>query len=173
MLKSISSIALIVLLVSPFWVLHSLMRLEKYQVRREVKQNLIKRIDRNELIHLKFATSEISEKLKWEHSKEFEYAGEMYDVVERVEAGDTVHFWCWWDNEETKLNKQLTELTQFEFGKTDHTGQKLKHHFEGFKMLQNAPDQESDVLYLALNYSIFRELVFSQWFTMPESPPPV
>ncbi len=48
--------------------------------------------------------------LDWEHSKEFELKGEMYDVVYTQTNGDTTRYWCWADHKESSLNKELTQL---------------------------------------------------------------
>jgi len=66
---------------------------------------------------LKFTKEEAESKLRWEHSREFEYNGQMYDVVEKQEQGDTTYYYCWWDHEETKLNLQLSELVANAMGK--------------------------------------------------------
>ena len=77
---------------------------------------MISGIDSDELVLLKFTDEESQTLLHWEHSKEFEYKGEMYDVVESKTEEDTVYYWCWWDNEETELNKQLDDLVAFVLG---------------------------------------------------------
>ena len=61
-------------------------------------------------MHFTFTQKEAANQLKWEHAKEFEYKGEMYDVVNKVITNDIIQYWCWWDHEETKLSKQLTKL---------------------------------------------------------------
>lgn len=71
---------------------------------------MIAGIDKKELAILKFTVDEAQTKLCWEHSKEFEYDGEMYDVVETQVTRDSVLYWCWRDHEETRLNKQLDDL---------------------------------------------------------------
>ena len=71
---------------------------------------MIDGIDKKELVLLKFTKEQSKTELDWEHSKEFEYAGEMYDVVEETIKGDSIYYYCWWDHEETKLNKQLSDL---------------------------------------------------------------
>lgn len=72
-----------------------------------MKHKIINGVDRNDLVFMKLSLSESQEKLKWEHSKEFEYNGEMYDVVNKRIEGDSILFWLWWDNKETLLNKKL------------------------------------------------------------------
>ena len=65
---------------------------------------------------LKFTESESVNKLSWKHEKEFEYQNEMYDVVCEQQQGDTIYYWCWWDYEETLLNKKLTKLVAVALG---------------------------------------------------------
>lgn len=77
---------------------------------------MIEGLNKDELVLLKFSTQDIESKLKWKHSKEFEYDGQMYDIVERSTEGDTTYFWCWWDYEETALNKQLSDVFNLALG---------------------------------------------------------
>jgi hypothetical protein len=72
------------------------------------------------------------EQLKWKHSREFEFNGEMYDIVEEEMTGDTMHYWCWWDNEETRLNQQLDDLISKSSGtnkEQKQTQQRLSQFF--------------------------------------------
>ncbi len=62
------------------------------------------------LSFLKFSHAEVNQKLRWEHSKEFEYKGKMYDVFKSKNDKDSVFYWCWLDKEETKLNTQLKSV---------------------------------------------------------------
>ncbi|MFD1551731.1 hypothetical protein [Putridiphycobacter roseus] len=68
-------------------------------------------IDHDELTLLKFSKSEVASALKWKHSKEFKFKGEMYDVVSKTETVDSIFFYCWWDKKETALNVRLQNLT--------------------------------------------------------------
>lgn len=110
MKKRIASISLLICLLSPVAATYVFFQFQKYQIKKEAKQQMIAGIDKEELILLKFNKTEIQQELKWEHSKEFEYNGEMYDVVEKHIEGDSIYYWCWWDHKETKLNKQLDVL---------------------------------------------------------------
>lgn len=98
------------LLIAPAVVTYTWLQHRKTMVRKEVKWKMIAGIDKNELVLLKFSTKESHDKLKWKHSKEFEYNGEMYDIVERKATKDSIQYCCWWDHEETKLSKQLSKL---------------------------------------------------------------
>lgn len=61
---------------------------------------------------LKFSKEEAENKLEWEHSKEFEFSGVMYDVVYKRIKSDSVFYWCWKDVKETELNYKLTQLVE-------------------------------------------------------------
>ena len=111
--KKYISILLIFTTIAPIWLFISLIRYEKYIVRKEIKKAIVAGIDKNELVFLRFSKEEVETELKWEHSKEFEYLDEMYDVVESQIRGDSIYYWCWWDYKETKLNKQLDQLVKY------------------------------------------------------------
>lgn len=86
------------------------LHLKESAVKREVKWRMIAGISREELSLVKVSKDAARSELHWEHSREFEYQGQMYDVVATETHGDTLYYWCWWDHEETRLNKQLQEL---------------------------------------------------------------
>lgn len=48
--------------------------------------------------------------LHWEHEREFEYRGEMYDVIERESNGDSVFLLCFHDREETELKRKMVQF---------------------------------------------------------------
>lgn len=110
MQKRIASIVLFFCLVAPAVTTFSILQFQKSQTRKEIKHQIITGIDKNELVLIKLSTAEVLTQLEWEHATEFEYRNEMYDVVETEVIGDTTYYWCWWDNKETALNKQLDEL---------------------------------------------------------------
>ena len=100
---------------APFYGTCFFLQHQKHVVKKEIKRQIIAGIDKKELVHLKFSGSELHAELYWEHEKEFEYAGEMYDVVEKITIGDTTHFWCWPDHQETGLNQKLRKLVNDNF----------------------------------------------------------
>ncbi|HAQ38574.1 MAG TPA: hypothetical protein DCQ58_08705 [Saprospirales bacterium] len=85
---------------------------QKKQVKRAVKWKMIADIDKDELVLLKLSKNEQLTQLHWEHAREFSYKGEMYDIVYSKKTTDSSYYWCWWDHEETKLNKQLKNLVR-------------------------------------------------------------
>ena len=116
--KRLISIALLASFLLPFYGGMIYLYYQKKLLKKEVKRMIIAGIDKEELLHLQF-TAEEHRKLNWEHSKEFSYNGEMYDVVVKKVIGKVIHYWCLWDNEETKLNKHLHTLVEERTGKGD------------------------------------------------------
>lgn len=98
------------MLIAPAVVTYTWLQQRKRAVKKEVKWKMIAGINKKELVLLKFSKAEITTKLNWKHSKEFEFNNQMYDVVDKVVTRDSIQYWCWWDFKETKLNKQLEEL---------------------------------------------------------------
>lgn len=141
-------------------------------VRKDVKHQIIAGLDRSELVLLSFTLSKL-EDLKWEHSKEFEFEGEMYDIVETEVVDGITHYWCWPDGEETALNKQLFELTNIALG-LDPLQQQNKDNFQQYckTLFYEAPR----------NWSLKRDLTLAEipqhfyavvsWNVSPPLPPP-
>ncbi|GAA4300029.1 hypothetical protein [Aestuariibaculum suncheonense] len=110
MKAKIVGLGLLFCLIGPLAITYLLLQFQKKQIRREVKQQMIAGIDKNDLVLLTFTQEEANKKLRWEHSKEFEFENNMYDVVIQESNGNTISFWCWLDHEETQLNKTLKTL---------------------------------------------------------------
>ncbi len=83
---------------------------QKAFIRKQVKEKIITTTDMSEWVLLKFSESDLTSEIQWEHSKEFKYKGEMYDIIETKILGDTTYFWCWPDHEETSVNKKLSQI---------------------------------------------------------------
>ncbi|HRJ35831.1 MAG TPA: hypothetical protein PK610_07570, partial [Flavobacteriales bacterium] len=104
----------------PFFLGWGVVHFQKMELRKSIKHKIIAGIDRGQLTLIK-ATPKNEHLLHWHHSKEFEYQGEMYDIVEKSVSGDTTIYWCWWDNEETALNKTLNDLWLYALGKVPNS----------------------------------------------------
>ena len=132
------SILLLFSLALPLLGCFVFLKIQKQRIKKEIKRHLMAEVSNKQLVTLSFTLKEAKQHLKWEHEKEFEYQGEMYDVVRKEIKGDIIFYHCWWDHEETALNQnptrknQETSLVQF------------------FKNLVSPP-QKSD---LAINFSV-------------------
>jgi len=91
---------------------------------------MIAGLDPEELVLLKFTSLESRTKLRWEHSKEFEFRGQMYDVVSSETKGDSIFYRCWWDHKETQLNQRLKILVAKALDQDENNGEALMNlHF--------------------------------------------
>lgn len=97
-------------MIAPLGITYSYLANQRKIIKRKVKHQIIDGINRSELVYLKFSLADSQSKLNWKHAKEFEYKGEMYDIVEKEIIGDSIAYWLWWDHEETALNKQLSGI---------------------------------------------------------------
>jgi len=147
---------------------------QKRLLKKEIKWKIIAGINRDELVLLKFTEEGKKLYLKWKHSKEFEYKGEMYDIVEQDVKGDTTYYWCWWDNEETMFNKQIASLVSFAAGNTPKSkeNQKLLNKFFNSLFLLQAKEK-----IIFPNKTISKILLYKQKlhpynFHFPIEPPP-
>ncbi len=103
-------ILLFLCLVAPLLVTFTYLHHQKVAVRKELKYRMIEGISLDQLVLLKFTFGESQTRLHWHHAGEFEYHGQMYDIVHKEIKGDTIHYWCWKDDKETELNRQLDDL---------------------------------------------------------------
>lgn len=100
---------LLACLILPFVGTYIWLQQERAEVKRTVFEKIEEGVEPKELVILKFSEEELSE-LRWEHAREFEYKGQMYDVVEKRIQGDTIEYVCWWDHEETRLKEEMKQL---------------------------------------------------------------
>lgn len=96
-------------LILPFVGTYIWLQQERADLKHSVFEKLEEGIAPKELVTLVVPETDLSE-LRWEHEREFEYKGQMYDVVEKKIQGDTVLFICWWDHEETRLKEEMKKL---------------------------------------------------------------
>jgi len=169
----IIGVLLLLTFVVPVGTAFIVLQYEKKQVKREVKWKMIDGIDREELVLIKLSDKERQSELRWEHSREFEYRGEMYDIVETVEKGDSTYYYVWWDNEETELNKKLDDLVAHVFGKSpkDREGQdKLAQFYK--KLFCENPQTVANLSTPSENLDTPHIENFSNPMLTPPSPPP-
>lgn len=156
--------------------IYAYLQFEKSAIRREIKWKMIAGMDEAELILLKFTKEETQTKLRWEHSKEFEYNGQMYDIVSKKVEGDSIFYRVWWDHEETELNKNLKKLVAIAFDQ-DEENQETQENFYTYLYSffcgdifhwQPKNSQNMWVIYQdAMHPEIFNSLLFP-----PPTPPP-
>jgi hypothetical protein len=160
---------LLVPIITTFTILHY----QKKQIKKEVKSQIIAKIDKEKLTLLKFTKTEAKNQLKWEHAHEFEFNGQMYDIVETESKGNIIYYWCWPDNKETQLNKQLDKLLTFALGNDSNDNDNKKKLANFLKSLYSI-ETESLISY---NFKVekvqdfYRNNYFNIYYS-PPSPPP-
>ncbi len=120
---------------------------EKAAVKQQVKQKILGGIDKEELVWLTFKTTEATEVLHWEHDREFEYQGRMYDVVETKAQGDFISYLCWPDHEETQLNRLIDEMAKTDTGNETPVNTSLTKYLDFDKDIchPNTPAVKTDL----------------------------
>ena len=109
----------------------------KQQVKASVRAQILAGAELPELVELKFAQRDIhsGKLLRWEHSREFEYQRQMYDIVAQFVEGDSIRYVCYWDKLETKLNFQLNQLAALALGQAPDARETLGKLFFILKAL--------------------------------------
>lgn len=169
----IIGIFLFICLAAPIASTFTFLHYQKLKIRKEVKRQIIAGIDKEELVLLSFTEKESETLLRWKHSKEFEYNGKMYDIVEAENNGDTTDYWCWLDDHETKLYKQLDELLASVLGKDKKNKDRKSKLARFFKSLFSSEPQAWNICSLQ-SIQIFHHYSYTcnMVFYSPPNPPP-
>lgn len=101
---------LLIVLLCPSALAYLFFAWQKHQVKEAVKAQLLAGIDASELTELKFSKADARALLEWEHSREFEYLGQMYDVVSITEEADSIRYLCYRDHAESRIKQELRRL---------------------------------------------------------------
>ncbi len=149
-LNACVSIVILSAFCLPFSATYLGLQLQKWRIKHEVKAKLIQEIGKSELTHVTFSKSQIETELHWEDHQEFEYNGEMYDVIERHETSDSIEFLCWHDKAETELNQRLqTLIAKATHGSHEHHARETQY----FQFLKSLAIESLPQLHLSLSES--------------------
>nr|WKN38413.1 hypothetical protein K4G66_06825 [Tunicatimonas sp. TK19036] len=173
MKSKISGIFLLICLGLPLLVTHTWLQHQKVTIRRQVKRRIIAGLHRDELVLLTFTKKEAQTLLRWEHAHEFEYRGQMYDIVESDVESDTLKYWCWSDDEETQLNQQLSKLLAIALGHSPQNKEKQKQLIQFYKSLYflKASDWRIPSIPTEQTFCLYY-LTYSSISLNPPKPPP-
>ncbi len=175
MRNRIAGIILLFCLAAPcvltvVWLQH-----HKQLVKKAVKKQMIAGLDPSELVVLKFSKEEAKTALDWEHAKEFEFGGQMFDVVETEEKSDSVFYRCWPDEAETKLNQTLAEIvggTWEKHPRKRQGEQRLLDFFKTYFCTENAVCQLQLIDYKLVYLNLFFFFDLPKGASESPSPPP-
>ena len=170
------AISLLFVLFAPVITIYLYLQFEKSAIRREIKWKMIAGMDEEELVLLKFTKEETQTKLRWEHSKEFEYDGQMYDIVSKEVKGDSIFYRVWWDHEETKLNKQLVKLVTSAMDQDEENQRNQKNLYHYFWSLFCTKTLEWKAVSFLRSELVYQDAMrasnFHSILHAPPTPPP-
>lgn len=171
MKKNILGLFLFFTLLAPVIGTYGWLQFQKRAIRKQVKKEMILGMDLSELTLLKFSKAE---KLRWENVGEFEYKGQMYDVVGSEMAGDSITYWCWWDHEETQLDQKIKTLVNRILGNDTDSKEKKERLIHYLKSLFCYPPTEFVFPDPPLMFAAFHFIAdpYAILFLTPPAPPP-
>ena len=174
MSRKFAGISLLICLVAPVLALYVWTQHQKHEVRREVKWRMAANLDKDELLLLKFTDEQAESQVHWKHSKEFEFQGSMYDIVEKELHDDTTYYYCWLDKEETALNQRLDELAALAFGKDSKQKENKEKVNSFYKHWFHSSSQRTDTTFCR-NSPLFSNTSesYSSENPTPPVPPPL
>lgn len=172
---NISAIVLLSCLALPFcgsylW-LQGKVKEAKYNAHLYLEDGLTE----EETIVLTFAIVDSETILEWEHSREFKYKGNMYDVIETEFHDDSISYHCYLDHKESKAKKALSQLTsKWAKGEPqrDNQQQRIADFFKWVYCIE--PDQRAglDATERDANLSVYTTLWYDDLPFDPIDPPP-
>lgn len=168
------AITLLLCITVPIIGTYGWLSFQQYQTKKAVKRKLKHSISKDQLVRLAFTKQQAEQELYWEHSKEFEYRGEMYDVVSTEQHGDSTIYLCWWDNEETELNQQLAELVEDVLNTDTERSKQKKKLLNFLKALYHSPINGFVVKQIVADLH-YTNTYFVNYYNIqnaPPSPPP-
>ncbi len=86
------------------------LELRRAQVKEAVAATIRKGLPPAEVVRLSFSVASARQELDWEHSREFAYHGQMYDIIAVDWEGDSVHYTCYWDHAESLIKNELKQF---------------------------------------------------------------
>jgi hypothetical protein len=173
-LKKLPVILLLLILTAPFLGTYIFIQYKKNNIRKEVTGLIIEGLAEKNLVLLKFTREESETGLTWKHSREFEYNGQMYDIVDQSQSGDSVFYTCYKDHKETRLNAKKEKLIARAIGQDPvqkNQTERLKNLFntvysrDAFAWKPDPPQPTN------IHYSLFT-IHYSLFTQSPPSPPP-
>jgi hypothetical protein len=161
-------------LLAPFAGSYLFLHIQKNKIRKEVTALINSGIKEKDFIVLKFTKEESETKLHWKHSREFEYNGRMYDIVDQSHKGDSLFYTCYEDHKESRLNAEKEKIIAKALGQ-DPFRKKQADHIKGFFKTVFSQDafawKPTPALPSIFQFSFFN-FQFSIFYPSPPSPPP-
>lgn len=113
--------------------------------------------------------------IKWQHSSEFIYLSQMYDVADSLIRSDSVFYFCYPDRIETAQRRYLTGIAQQILGSMPHHQKQhtnLKIFFINLSMPEPIAILPEKGFRNLPTGSFFYDTFHSNYWATPVSPPP-
>ena len=173
MKRKLISIYLLFCLVLPIPATYVYFQLQKRQLKKEIKEKIITTIPKEQLVALKFIKEEAQKELKWEHSKEFKYKDNMYDVVSVEIKDQIIYYYCWPDDDESELNKKIDEILAYASGNDTQKKENRERLINFFKSLfHTKPLTWSFFNYFIHELIIYKTISYTNISLLTSLPPP-
>lgn len=131
MMRTLAPIFLLALFTVPFFFGPKWLSMERRQIQKHVRNQILPTLDESELIAFTVLHKDSAIIFKWEHAKEFEFQGKMYDLVKREIQQDSITYLVWQDDQETAVNQKIKQLANTVFDQSHDT----QHHQVTFHLL--------------------------------------
>ena len=159
-------------MIIPFSGTMLLLHYEKGKAKRHAME-MMKHVKDAKLIRIAVHASKM-QYIKWEQPWEFEFLGEMHDIVSQELIADSIIYHCIIDKKETSINKEIVKFIAGFFDDNPLHDQQLISFMDFVKQL--APITEIIVSYLphiSMNTCLDRNMILDFTFAkQPPTPPP-
>tara|TARA_B110000908_G_C10216423_1_gene433041 strand:+ start:295 stop:837 length:543 start_codon:yes stop_codon:yes gene_type:complete len=173
--KGIGIIVLLMALVNPMYYAYVGYHIELKKIKKEVKNQLIANTPKEYLVSFRFEIeSNTFKSLEWKHSREFQYQGKMFDIVEADTINNYAHYICFPDKQETALNQEFNDLLneRYAHDKPTNNKQKLLSNFVKSLFVQNEEIDSFFALQNRVEYNKYFKGVSPSDFIKARNPPP-
>jgi len=161
----------------PFALTKLVLYWQKKEVRKEVKKRINDGLKDDQLVKLTFFKPDINKLLKWTKKDEFDFNGQMYDIVRSWESNDSVTYMCWKDDDESIIKQRLNQLSELEWNKNTTNKRQSERKTDFYKTLICPKPDSTLHKWLFLNKSNQAKIpydtnVIISFIRLPHSPPP-
>jgi hypothetical protein len=173
-LKKFVAIIFFLCLIAPFTGTYFLFQYEKLKIRKEVNKLILNNPDEKKLVVFRFTQKEVNALIQNNKDREFEYKGNMYDVVHQHLDGDTTVLVCYRDTRETTLNTEAEKLLSKALGQgplRQNQAEQIRNFFDSVFENNLFDWNTANYPLFTIHYSLFT-FHFSSLALSPLSPPP-
>lgn len=111
-MKKLGAYFLVLILIASTIEGGALLSIKKGQIHQRVTHELKHKHKHKDLVQLIISKGEQYRQLIWHKAHEFEYKGQMYDIVDQNETKDSYLFTCYADKEESKIVQLIKKESQ-------------------------------------------------------------